>query len=141
MYQAKDKALPVEKAKIATQTDYIEKVKTIQGDDGTPTELALEELEKAMEQTEGKEKGTAKGGEDRIITDGLDNADGDREMYEDLSGYDDENEALVAVPPATNGTPGCSTFCSRTGWEANPTRQHPLGAHHLTITDRFLGRW
>jgi len=101
----------------------------IQVDDGTQTEGALEELEKAMEKKrERKGKGRAKDSGDIVMKDGSDNSDCYREMYEDLSGYEDEDEALVAAPPATKKT-GCSTFGSKTGWEAIPTSQNTPSEH------------
>jgi len=101
-WQAKGKALPVGKVTIATQTDHIEKPTVAQFDEGTQTEVVLEELEKAMKRKrEKKGKGRAKDSEDTVMKDGPDNSDSYRETYEDLSGYEDEDEALVAAPPAT----------------------------------------
>jgi len=87
-WQAKGKALPVETVTVATQTDHIQEPTVVQVDDGTQTELE-------------KGKGRAKDSEDTVMKYGSDNSDTYREMYEDLSGYEDEDEALVAAPLAT----------------------------------------
>ena len=113
-WQAKGKALPVKMVTIATQTDHILEPKALQMDDGTQTaevtetavgtqtDVGIEELEKGMERKrERKGKGRAKDSGDTVMKDGSDNSDSYREMYEDLSGYEDEDEALVAAPPAT----------------------------------------
>jgi len=122
--QAKGKALPVEKVTIATQTDHIREPTVVQVDKGTQAEAGLEELEQAMEKKrERKGKGRAKDSEDIVMKDGSNNSDIDREMYEDLSGYEDEDEALVAAPLATKKT-CCSTFGSKPGWEPIPTSQN-----------------
>jgi len=53
-------------------------------------------LEKAEEnQRKRKEKGRVKDCEDIVMKDGSDNSDGYREIYEDLSGYENEDEGLV----------------------------------------------
>jgi len=91
-WQAKGKALPVETVTIATQTDHNQEPKAIQvHDDGTQTEVVVEEFE----------KGRAKVSEDTVKKDRSENCDGHREMHQDLSGYEDEEESLVAEHPAT----------------------------------------
>jgi len=62
----------------------------------------LEELEKVMERKrERKGKRRAKDSEDMVMKDGSNNFDSFWEIYSDRSGYEDEDEALVAPPPAT----------------------------------------
>jgi len=96
---------------MTTQADHIQEPKVVQLDYDTQTELD-------------KGKGRAKDSKDTVIKDGSDNSDTYQEMDEDLSGYEDEDEALVAAPPATKKKTGCSTFGSKTGWEAIPTSQN-----------------
>jgi len=69
------------------------------------------------------------------MKDGSDNSDSYQEMYEDLSGYEDEDEALVAASPATqnNRLPHVQQQ-DRLGSDPDQP-EHPLGAHHLTTTD------
>ena len=100
-WQAKGKALPGEMVIIATHTDNIQEPTVVRVNDGIQTEVALDELEKAMEKKkrERKGKGRAKDSEDTVMKDRSDNSDSYREMYEDLSGYDEE-DALVASPLA-----------------------------------------
>ena len=125
-WQAKLKALPVETVMTATQTDHIQKPKAIQVDDGTQTEVALEELEKAMEKKrERKGKGRAKDSEDVVMKDGSDNSDTYQEMYEDLSGYEDEDEALVAAPPATKKQAAPRSAARPAGKRSRPTKTPP----------------
>jgi len=65
--------------------------------------VAWELLEKAMEKKrDRKGKGRDKGNEDTVMKDGSDNSDSYREIYEDLSWYEDEDEAL----PSSSGTSG-----------------------------------
>jgi len=72
-----------------SQTDDIQEPMVIQVDDGTQTDVALEELEKAMEKKrERKGKGRANDCEDTVMKDRSGNCDSYREMYEDLSGYE-----------------------------------------------------
>jgi len=134
---AKGKALPVEKVTIATQTDHIQEPIVVQVDDGTETEVVLEELEKAVERKrEGKGKGRAKDSEDTVMKDESDISDSYWEMYEDLSAYEDEDEALVAAPPATKKTQTAPR--SAANWlGSNPDQpKHLLGAHLPMTTDR-----
>jgi len=72
-------------------------VKLIQAENSTQTEVAVEELEKAMDKRrERKGKARDNDSEDTEMKDRSDHF-----SYEDLSGYEDEGEALVAAPPAT----------------------------------------
>jgi len=97
------KALPVEMVTAATQTNHFQEPTVVQVDDGTQTEVGLGELEKAMKKMrERKGEGSAKDSEDTEMKDRSYNSDSYREMYEDLSGYEDEDVALVSAPPATN---------------------------------------
>ena len=74
----------------------------VQVDNGIQMEVVFEELEKAMERKrERKGKGRAKDSKDTVMKDRSNNSDIDHEMFEDLSRYEDEDEALVAAPPAT----------------------------------------
>jgi len=135
-WQAKGKALPAEMVTIATQTDHIQEPTVVQVEDGTQTKVALEQLEKAMERKrEKKGKGRAKDSEDTVMKDESDNSDSYREMYEDLSGYEDEDEALVAAPLATKKQAAHIQQQDRLGSDPDQPK-HPLGAHLLTITDR-----
>jgi len=85
---------------------------------------------------ESKGKGRAKDSEDTVMKDGPDNSDGYREMYEDLSGYEDEDETLVAAPPATKKNRLLHVRQQdRLGSDPDQPK-HPLRAHYLTIMDR-----
>jgi len=128
-WQAKGKALPVEKVMIATQTDYIQEPTVVQVDNGIQTEVVLEELEKAMERKrERKGKGRAKDSEDTVMKDGSNISDSFREMYEDLSGYEDEDEALVAAPPATKKQAAPRSAAKPAGKRSRPAKTPPQRA-------------
>jgi len=98
-WQAKGKALPVETITIATQTNHIQEPKAMQveegtqtdgithAEEGTQTEVGIEELEKVMERKrERKGKRRAQDSEDTVMKDGSDNSGNYQEMYEDLVG-------------------------------------------------------
>ena len=128
-WQAKGKALPVEKVTIATQTDHIQKPTVAQFDEGTQTEVVLEELEKAMKRKrERKGKGRAKDSEDTVMKDGSNNSDTDQQMYEDLSRYEDENEALVAAPLATKKQAAPRSAARPAGKRSRPAKTPPRSA-------------
>jgi len=128
-WQAKGKVLPVEKVTIATQTDYIQEPTVVQVDNGIQTEVVLEEFEKAMERKrERKGKGRAKDSEDTVMKDGSNNSDSIREMYEDLSGYEDEDEALVAAPPATKKQAAPRSAAKPAGKRSQPAKTPPRSA-------------
>jgi len=105
-------------------------------DDGSQTEVVLKELEKAMEKKrERKGKERAKDSEDTVMNDGSDISECDRKMYEDLSGYEDEDEDLVAAPPATKHR--LPHVRPQYRLARDPDQQkHRLGAHPLTTMDR-----
>jgi len=125
-WQAEGKALPVETVTITTQTDHIQKPTVVQVDDGTQTDVALEVLKKAMEKKRAKKgKGRAKNSEDTVIKDGSDNSDSYQEMYEDLSGYEDEDEALVAAPPATKKHAAPRSAARPAGKRPRPAKTPP----------------
>jgi len=90
-WQVKGKALPVEMVTMAAQTDHIQKPIVVQVDDGTQIKAAVEEVE----------KGRARGSEDTEMKDRSNNSGSDREMYKDLSGCEEKDEALVVAPPVT----------------------------------------
>jgi len=119
-WQAKGKALPVEMVTTATQTDHIQEPTVVQVDDSTQTEVALRERK-------GKER--AKDSEDTVMKDGSNKSDTDREMYEDLSGYEDENEALVAAPLATKKKQAAPRSAARpAGKRSRPAKTPPRSA-------------
>jgi len=128
-WQAKGKALPVEIVTIATQTDHIQEPTVVQVDGSTQTEVALEQLEKAMERKrkrKGKER--AKDSVDTVMKDGSNNSEIDREMFEDLSGYEDEDEALVAAPPATKKQAAPRSAARPAGKRSRPAKTPPRSA-------------
>jgi len=126
-WQAKGKALPVEKVTITTQTDYIQEPTAVHN--GTQTEVVLEELEKAMKRKrERKGKERAKNSEDTVMKDGSNKSDTDREMYKELSGYEDENEALVAAPPATKIQAAPCSAARLAGKRSRPAKTPPRSA-------------
>jgi len=111
-WQTKGKALPVETVMMVNQTDHIQEPTVVHVDDGTQTEVMLKVLEKAMERKrERKGKGRAKDREDIVMKDRSHNSDSYREMYEDLSGYEHEDEGTSGYQYKT----GCSTFRSKAG--------------------------
>jgi len=125
-WQAKVKALPVENVMIATQTDYIREQTVVQVDNGIQTEVVLETLEKAMEKkSERKGKGRAKDSEDTVMKDGSNNSDSSREMYEYLCGYEDEDEAMVAAPPATKKQAAPFSAAKPAGKRSQPAKTPP----------------
>jgi len=85
-------------------------------------------------------KARAKDSEDTVMKDGSNNSDSYRELYEDLSGYEDEDEVLVAAPPATKNRLLHVRQQDRLGSDPDQPK-HPLGAHPLTATDRWSRRW
>jgi len=113
-WQTTGKALPVEMVTIATQTDHIQEP-TVQVDDGTQKELE-------------KRKGRAKVSEDMVMKDGSNNSDTFREMYEDLSGYEDEDEAVVAAPPATKKQAALRSAAKPAGKRSQPAKTTPRSA-------------
>jgi len=74
---------------------------------------------------ERKGKGRAKDSEDTVMKDGSDNSDSYREMYEDLSGYEDEDEALVAAPPATKNQAAPRSAARPAGKRSRPAKTPP----------------
>ena len=103
-------------------------MRVVPTDDGIQTEVALEDLEKAMKKRERKGKGRAKDSEDTVMNDGSENSDRYREMYEDLSGNEDEDEALVAAPPDTKIQAALRSATKRTGKRSRPAKTPPRSA-------------
>ncbi|KAF8418443.1 hypothetical protein EV426DRAFT_577613 [Tirmania nivea] len=81
-WQAKDKALPVEMVSVGTQSDHFaEEIRKAQVEVAVQTEVEIEK----------------KGVEDSEDVEMADRSN----MYEDLSRYEDEDEAPVVAPPTT----------------------------------------
>ncbi|KAF8415993.1 hypothetical protein EV426DRAFT_687979 [Tirmania nivea] len=81
-WQAKDKALPVEMVSVGTQSDHFAgEIRKAQVEVAVQTEAEIEK----------------KGVEDSEDVEMADRSN----MYEDLSGYEDEDEAPVVAPPTT----------------------------------------
>jgi len=75
---------------------------------------------------EKKGKGRAKDSEDTVIMkDGSDNSDSYREMYEDLSGYEDEDEALVAAPLAAQKKQATPCWAAKPAWKRSQPANTP----------------
>jgi len=90
---------------------------------GTQTDERIEELENGMERKrERKGNGRAKNTEDTVMKDGSENSDSYREMYGDLSGYEDEDEALVAAPPATKKQAAPRSAAKPAGKRSRPAK-------------------
>jgi len=79
---------------------------------------------------ERKGKGRAKDSENTVMKDGSPNSDSFREMYEDLSGYEDEDEALVAAPPATKKQAAPRSAAKPAGKRSQPAKTPPRSASH-----------
>ena len=77
---------------------------------------------------ESKRKGRAKDSGGTVMKDGSDNSDCYREMYEDLSGYEDEDEALVAAPPATRKQAAPRSAAKPAGKRSRPAKTPPRSA-------------
>ena len=72
-------------------------------DDGTQTEVVLEQLE----------KGRAKDREDTVMKDGSNNSDSYRELYEDLSRYSHDSSAGNPKLLRARGTALCTCHISQ----------------------------
>ena len=110
-------------------------------DDGTHTEVGLGELDKAMKKKrERKGEGRGKDSEDTEMKDRSDNSDSYREMYEDLSGYEDEGEALVAASPAANKKQAAPRSAAKpVGKRSRPAKTPPpSGKYHQNIFIVYL---
>jgi len=90
-------------------------------------EVGLGELDKAMKKKrERKGEGRAKDSEDTEMKDRSDNSDSYREMYKDLSRYEDEGEALVVALPATNKKQAASRSAAKpAGKRSRPAKTPP----------------
>jgi len=69
-----------------------------------------------------KGKGRTKDSEDTVMKDGSDNSDNYWEMYEDVSGYEDEDEALVVEPPATKKQDAPRSAAKPAGKRSRPAK-------------------
>ena len=114
--QSKGKALPVEMATSASQTDHTAVVLL---------EVGVQTEEVKVEVAQGTDKATqGTDNEDVVMKDRHEVTELEEwQPYEDLSSYEEEDIARVAAPPATKKT-GCPTSGSK-GWQEVPTSQKP----------------
>ena len=153
-WQAKGKALPVEMVPNATQTQPEEEVvkptpamaevsiKTVemrQEENGTQREAEVEELGEAMRRKKNKNRNKDKGkierrDEDTVMKDGFGGSNTDRyREYEGLSSYEEEDETLMVVPPATKKQTA-QLSAAKAGKKSRPAKT-PYKAHPQKMTN------
>jgi len=74
---------------------------------------------------ERKGKGRAKDSEDTVMKNGSDISDSYQEMSEDLPGYEDEDGAMVAAPPATKKQAAPCSAAKPAGKRSRPAKTPP----------------
>jgi len=137
-WQAKGKALPVEMVPHATQTQpeeemvkpmlvtsSVQMVETRQEERGIQTEadVLVEAMERKNNRKMGKGKERRKD-EDTEMKDGSGDLDTDRyQDYEDLSGYEEEDETLTPEPPA-KGKQTARRPAALAGKKSQPAKTH-----------------
>jgi len=102
---------------------------------GMQTDAEVKELEKVIERKkERKEKERAKDSEDVVMKNGSPPPNLIRGMYEDLSGYVDEEATLVVSPPVTKKRAALCSAAKPAGKKSHPAKTPPEG-HHLVTTN------
>ncbi|KAF8430800.1 hypothetical protein BGX38DRAFT_1146782 [Terfezia claveryi] len=105
-WQAKGKALPVETVSVATQSDYV------------VGEIGKAQVEVAVQTETEIEKKGVRDTEDVVMADRSD-------MYEDLSGNEDEDEAPVAVAPLITKKQAALRPTAKAGKKTRPANIPP----------------